>query len=41
MSDAEIVKVFDNKLEAIIEDLASKSGRDFAEVIKLLQLKRS
>ena len=41
MKDAEIISLFDKNLEVVIEGLASKSGRNFAEVLKLLQSKRN
>ena len=37
MKDAEIIRLFDQNLELIIEDLAAQSGRDFKEVLLLLQ----
>jgi hypothetical protein len=37
MKDAEIIRLFDQNLELIIEGLAAQSGRDFKEVLLLLQ----
>jgi len=39
MKDAEIISLFDKNLEVVIEGLAAKSGRNFTEVLKLLQSK--
>ena len=37
MKDAEIIRLFDQNLELIIEGLAARSGREFKEVLLLLQ----
>jgi len=37
MKDAEIIRLFDQNLELIIEGLAARSGREFKEVLFLLQ----
>ena len=37
MKDAEIIRLFDQNLELVIEGLAARSGRDFKEVLLLLQ----
>lgn len=37
MKDAEIIRLFDQNLELIIEGLAARSGREFREVLLLLQ----
>jgi hypothetical protein len=37
MKNAEIIRLFDQNLELIIEGLAAQSGRDFKEVLLLLQ----
>jgi hypothetical protein len=40
MTDKEIVVQFDQAVELIIEGLAARSGRDFKEVLELLQQAR-
>jgi len=40
MKDAEIIHLFDQNVELIIEGLAARSGRDFKEVLELLQQAR-
>ena len=37
MKDAEIIRLFDQNLELIIEGLAARSGREFKEILLLLQ----
>ena len=37
MKDAEIIRLFDQNLELIIEGLAARSGRESNEVLLLLQ----
>ena len=37
MKDSEIIRLFDQNVELIIEGLAARSGRDFKEVLLLLQ----
>mgnify|MGYP000268285363 FL=1 len=37
MKDSEIIRLFDQNLELIIEGLAARSGREFNEVLLLLQ----
>jgi hypothetical protein len=37
MKDAEIMHLFDQNVELIIEGLAARSGREFQEVLLLLQ----
>lgn len=37
MKDAEIISQFDQSIELIIEGLAARSGREFNEVLLLLQ----
>ena len=37
MKDAEIIRQFDQSIELIIEGLAARSGREFKEVLLLLQ----
>ena len=37
MKDAEIIRQFDQNIELIIEGLAARSGREFKEVLLLLQ----
>ena len=37
MKDAEIIHLFDQNVELIIEGLAARSDRDFSEVLKLLR----
>jgi len=37
MKDAEIIRLFDQNVELVIEGLASRSGRDFSEVLRLLR----
>ena len=37
MKDAEIISQFDQNIEIIIEGLAARSGRDFKEILLLLQ----
>jgi len=37
MKDAEIIRLFDQNVELVIEGLAARSGRDFKEVLLLLQ----
>ena len=37
MKDAEIIRLFDQSIELILEGLAARSGRDFQEVLLLLQ----
>ena len=37
MKDAEIIHLFDQNIELIIEGLAARSGREFNEVLLLLQ----
>ena len=37
MKDAEIIRQFDQNIELIIEGLAARSGREFNEVLLLLQ----
>ena len=37
MKDAEIIRLFDQNIELIIEGLAARSGREFNEVLLLLQ----
>ncbi len=37
MKDAEIIRLFDQNVELIIEGLAARSGRDFSEVLRLLR----
>ena len=37
MKDAEIIRLFDQSIELIIEGLAARSGREFREVLLLLQ----
>ncbi len=37
MKDAEIIRLFDQNVELIIEGLAARSGRDFSEVLALLR----
>jgi len=37
MKDAEIIHLFDQNVELIIEGLAARSGREFQEVLLLLQ----
>jgi hypothetical protein len=41
MSDREIIKLFDKNVELIIEGLAARSGRDFEDVLILLQKGRN
>ena len=36
MKDAEIIRLFDQNIELIIEGLAARSGREFNEVLLLL-----
>jgi hypothetical protein len=36
MKDAEIIRLFDQNVELVIEGLAARSGRDFSEVLRLL-----
>ena len=40
MKDAEIIRQFDQAVELFIEGLAARSGRDFKEVLELLQQAR-
>ena len=37
MKDAEIIRLFDQNVELIIEGLAARSGRDFSEILALLR----
>ena len=37
MKDAEIIRQLDQSIELIIEGLAARSGREFKEVLLLLQ----
>ena len=37
MKDAEIIRLFDQNIELVIEGLAARSGREFKEVLLLLQ----
>jgi hypothetical protein len=37
MKDADIISQFDQNIEIIIEGLAARSGRDFKEILLLLQ----
>ena len=37
MKDSEIIRLFDQNLELIIEGLAARSGREFKEILLLLQ----
>jgi hypothetical protein len=37
MKDAEIIRLFDQNLELIIGGLAARSGREFKEILLLLQ----
>ncbi len=37
MKDAEIIRLFDQNVELIIEGLAARSDRDFSEVLRLLR----
>ena len=37
MKDAEIIRQFDQSIQLIIEGLAARSGREFKEVLLLLQ----
>ena len=37
MKDAEIIRLFDQNVELIIEGLAARSDRDFSEVLTLLR----
>ena len=37
MKDSEIIRLFDQSVELIIEGLAARSGRDFSEVLALLR----
>ena len=37
MKDVEIIRLFDQSLELVIEGLAARSGREFKEVLLLLQ----
>ena len=37
MKDSEIIRLFDQNVELIIEGLAARSDRDFSEVLKLLR----
>ena len=37
MKDGEIIRLFDQNLELVIEGLAARSGREFKEVLLLLQ----
>ncbi len=41
MKDAEIIRLFDQNIELIIEGLAVKSGRQFSDVLELLQKARN
>ena len=41
MNDKEIINLFDKNVELIIEGLASRSGRDFEEILFLLQKGRN
>ena len=41
MKDAEIIRLFDQNVELIIEGLAAKSGRQFLDVLQLLQKARN
>lgn len=40
MTDKEIIVQFDQAVELIIEGLSARSGRDFKEVLELLQQAR-
>ena len=37
MKDEEIIRLFDQNIELIIEGLAARSGREFKEILLLLQ----
>ena len=37
MKDAEIIRLFDQNVELVVEGLAARSGRDFSEVLRLLR----
>jgi len=41
MNDKEIINFFDQSVELIIEGLAARSGREFKEVLLLLQKGRN
>ena len=41
MKDVEIIRQFDQSIELIIEGLAAKSGRQFLDVLQLLQKARN
>lgn len=41
MNDKEIINFFDQSVELIIEGLAAKSGRQFLDVLELLQKARN
>jgi len=41
MNDKEIISLFDQNIELIIEGLAAKSGRQFLDVLELLQKARN
>ena len=40
MTDKEIIRHFDQSVELIIKGLAARSGREFKEVLELLQKAR-
>ena len=40
MKDAEIIRQFDQSIQLIIEGLAARSGREFKEILLLLQQAR-
>jgi hypothetical protein len=41
MNDKEIINSFDQSIELIIEGLAARSGREFKEILLLLQKGRN